>query len=716
MVGRSTAGSTTTRSMSGQRRALGRRARKVQAGPVPIRAPLCNGSVSKNSDTSEAISTAFDRNVRLLVESIQDYAIFMLDPNGYILSWNAGAERIKGYSANEIIGRHFSVFYPAEAVQRGHPEFELQVATETGRFEEEGWRVRRDGSLFWANVVITALYDAAGVLRGFGKVTRDLTRRRSQEESLRQSEERFRLLVEGVSDYAILMLDPNGYIATWNTGAQRIIGYEPARIIGRHFSVFYPPDAVESGWPEHELQVATAQGRFEEQGWRLRSDGTQFWASVVITALRDEAGRLRGFAKLTRDLTERRRAEVMAADGARRDELLEAERRARIEAQRAARMKDEFLATLSHELRTPLNAILGWTQILRRLRTEAEPDLEHGLEIIERNARMQIQLVDDLLDLSRIMSGRFRLDLQPLEAADVLRSALESARPAAEAKGIRLQGEIAPEPGTIAADPGRLQQVLCNLLGNAIKFTPRGGSITATLKQVDDQVELTVSDSGVGIPAQFLPHVFDRFSQQDSTASRSYSGLGLGLAIAKQLVELHGGSIHAKSDGEGRGATFVVNLPRAAAPPAPDSAQDDDAEASGGAALPRLDRLSVLIVEDEPDARELVGRILECHGARVTLAASAEEALRILDVSAPDVLVSDIGMPGMDGYQLMRRIRSTEPKGKRLPALALTAFARAEDRKRVMLAGYQSHLAKPFDVNELVLLVSSLADRRIELG
>lgn len=674
--------------------------------------------MSKNSDTPDGLPpNALDPRYRLLVESVRDYAIFMLDPNGYVLSWNLGAERIKGYTAEQIIGRHFSTFYPPEAVRSGHPDYELRVAVQTGRFEEEGWRVRRDGSLFWANVVITALYDGEGVLRGFGKVTRDLTRRREQEESLRQSEERFRLLVEGVSDYAIFMLDPNGYIATWNMGAQRIIGYDPAQIVGRHFSVFYPPDAVESGWPEHELQIATAQGRFEEEGWRLRSNGTQFWASVVITALRDDGGRLRGFAKLTRDLTERRRAQLMAADGARRDELLDAERRARIEAQRAARMKDEFLATLSHELRTPLNAILGWTQVLRRPRPGTEPDLKHGLDVIERNARAQIQLVDDLLDLSRIMSGRFRLDLKRLESADVVRLALESALPAASAKGVRLDSDIPIEAGTIVADAGRLQQVAWNLLSNAIKFTPRGGSVHVTLRQVGTQVEMTVTDSGVGIPAQFLPHVFDRFSQQDSTASRSYSGLGLGLAIAKQLVELHGGSIFAQSEGEGHGATFIVTLPLATAFRQAEAGNaDDTAPSDDRTALPRLDQLSVLVVEDEPDARELVGRILETHGARVTLAASAEEALKILGVSTPDVLVSDIGMPGMDGYQLMRRIRSIEPKGRRLPALALTAFARTEDRKQVMLAGFQSHLAKPFDVNELVLLVSSLADRPVALG
>lgn len=661
----------------------------------------------KPDDTS---SPAFDQRFRLLVQSIRDYAIFMLDPQGYVLTWNAGAERIKGYTAEQIIGQHFSKFYPPDTVARGHPDYELRVAADTGRFEEEGWRVRRDGTLFWANVVITALRDASGRLCGFGKVTRDLTGRREQEESLRQSEERFRLLVEGVSDYAIFVLDANGYIATWNSGAQRIIGYEPTEIVGKHFSIFYPPDAIESGWPEHELQAAIAHGRFEDEGWRLRKDGGRFWASVVITPLRDEQGTLRGFAKLTRDLTERRQAEMLVADGARRDEMLDAERRARMEAQRAARLKDEFLATLSHELRTPLNAILGWTQILRLPHGDRPHDLQHGLEVIERNARAQMQLVDDLLDLSRIMSGRFRLDVRRIASADVVRSALESARPAADAKGIRLEIAIDSDVAPVSGDAGRLQQVIWNLLSNAIKFTPGGGTIRVTHRQAGARVEIVVSDTGIGISPSFLPHIFDRFSQRDGTASRGYSGLGLGLAIAKQLLELHGGTIQAASEGEGRGATFAVTLPLAQAR----SEETDAGHASGLAGLdtlPSLEQVRILVVEDESDARELVGRVLESQGARVTLAASAEDALRILEVSTPDVLVSDIAMPGMDGYQLMRRIRATETKGRRLPAVALTAYARAEDRKRAMLAGYQSHLAKPFDVSELVLQVAGLVQR-----
>jgi PAS domain S-box-containing protein len=655
-----------------------------------------------------------DDAFRLLVESVKDYAIFILDTEGRVLTWNAGAESIKGYAADEIIGQHFSKFYPPAAVERGHPPHELSVATAEGRFEEEGWRVRKDGTLFWANVVITALRDRHGTLRGFGKVTRDLTQRRAQEDSLRQSEERFRLLIEGVTDYAIFMLDANGYVVTWNAGAERIKGYTPKEIIGQHFSRFYPADAIESGWPEHELQVASTEGRFQDEGWRLRKDGSRFWANVIITALRDESGRLRAFAKLTRDLTERKRAETLEASGAQHQEMLEAERSARMEAQRAARMKDEFLATLSHELRTPLNAILGWTQLLRTAPADKFKDVPHGLEVIERNARAQVQLIDDLLDLSRILAGQVRLDVQRLTLVDVISAAVESASPAAHAKGIRLEKILDPSGSLVSGDPARLQQVVWNLLSNAIKFTPKGGRVQVLLERVNSHLEISVIDTGIGIPGNFLPHVFERFSQKDSTASRTHGGLGLGLAISKQLVELHGGTIQAKSRGEGQGATFVVTLPLLVVHDGgPDRKRvhpTHQAEAEQ-VLLPTLHGTHVLVVDDEVDARELVARLLQNQGARVSLASSAEEALRQLKIDSPDVLISDVGMPNIDGYQLMREIRATETRNKRLPALALTAFARAEDRKRAMLAGYQAHLAKPFDTAELVLLVADLATR-----
>jgi PAS domain S-box-containing protein len=653
-----------------------------------------------------------DERFRLLIEGVIDYAIFMLDCEGYVRTWNTGATRIKGYTADEIIGQHFSKFYPAEALQRGLPELELRVAASEGRFEDEGWRLRKDGSRFWANVVLTALHDPqTGDLRGFAKVTRDLTQHREHEEALRQSEERFRLLVEGVKDYAIFMLDPNGVVMTWNAGAERIKGYHADEIIGQHFSKFYPPEPIESGWPEHELQVAAETGRFSEENWRIRKDGSRFWASVTITAMRDQSGTLRGFAKLTRDLSERKRREALEVDGRLREDLLEAERSARIEAQRAARVKDEFLATLSHELRTPLSAILGWTQVLRKQGTPKPEDFQRGMETIERNTRAQAQLIEDLLDLSRVMSGRIRLDVQQISVSDVARGALESAEPVAHAKGVRLEHILDPRGGVVFGDPGRLQQIFWNLLSNAVKFTPKGGRVQVLLQRVNSHVEFSVSDNGIGIPAGFLPYVFDRFSQKDSSTTRRYGGLGLGLAITKQLVELHGGTVQAQSPGENQGATFTVTLPLAIrethTAPA-DRAHPTHPVPEEQSVLPSLSGIRVLVVDDEPDARDLIQRVLTEQGADVTVASGGEEALREVKAAVPDLLISDIGMPQMDGYQLIRRIRATETKGQRIPAVALTAFARAEDRKRALLAGFQAHIAKPVDMAELVIVVAGL--------
>jgi len=667
------------------------------------------------ADAPGALNQSEER-FRLLVESVKDYAIFMLDPGGHVLTWNAGAERFKGYTAREIVGQHFSRFYPPEALQSGLPAHELEVAEATGTFEDEGWRVRKDGTLFWANVVITALRDRTGTLVGFAKVTRDLTQRRHHEESLRQSEERFRLLVEGVSEYAIFMLDVNGFVASWNAGAQRIKGYAANEIIGRHFSTFYPPDARQSGWTEHELQVAAETGRFVDEGWRIRKDGTSFWAAVTITALRDPHGRLLGFAKLTRDLTGQKRAEALEIAGQEREQILEAERSARIEAQRATLIKDEFLATLSHELRTPLSSILGWTQILKRKADAITPaDLKRGIEVIDRNARAQVRLIDDLLDLNRIMAGKVRLDLKQASLLDIVQTVVESAEPAARAKGIHLEVRLDPDMPSLAADAGRLQQIVWNLLSNAIKFTANDGHVDVVLQRAGPYAVLRVSDTGIGIAASFLPRVFDRFAQSDASTTRRFGGLGLGLAISKQLVELHGGTIRASSPGEGHGATFFVELPLGEQPARADAApagpESEEASRSPAPALPMLDGIHVLVVDDEPDGRELLRRVLQDQAAIVTAVSSGDEALGELRTAKPHLIVSDIGMPVMDGYQFMRSLRAREAKGERIPAVALTAFARAEDRKRALLAGYQAHLAKPFDVAELVLVAADLARR-----
>lgn len=395
-----------------------------------------------------------------------------------------------------------------------------------------------------------------------------------------------------------------------------------------------------------------------------------------------------------------------------RDRLVEAERAARAQTERASRLKDEFLATLSHELRTPLTAIMGWSKVLVRSKS-APANLDKGLEAIARNAAAQAKLIDDLLDMNRIISGKVRLDVQPTDLASVIDEALDSVRPAADAKSQKLRKILDPLAGPVSGDPNRLQQVVWNLLSNAVKFTPRGGRIEIVLSRVNSHVEIGVTDSGIGIDPSFIPHVFDRFRQADSSTTRSQGGLGLGLSIVKQLVELHGGTVHARSEGEGRGATFIAALPLAAV--YRDAEREHPTTQSGGITsydLIELHGVKVLVVDDDPDARELVKQLLvECH-ADVTTAESAFEGLRLLPSFRPHVLVSDIGMPHCDGYEFMRRVRRlTLEDGGRTPAIALTAFARSEDRTMAMRAGYQVHVAKPIEPHELMVTVASLAGR-----
>jgi PAS domain S-box-containing protein len=397
--------------------------------------------------------------------------------------------------------------------------------------------------------------------------------------------------------------------------------------------------------------------------------------------------------------------------------LLEAERVAREELERAGALKDDFLATLSHELRTPLNAILGWTHVL--LSNKADPArAREGLEVIARNARAQAQIVEDLLDMNRVLGGRLRLEVRRADLASIINEALDSVRPAAEAKGVRLNSVLDPDAGPVSGDPGRLQQVFWNLLTNGIKFTPKGGKVQVTLERVGSYAAVSVADSGEGIPAAFLPHVFDRFRQADASTTRRHGGLGLGLAISKQLVELHGGSIRASSGGANTGATFTVSLPLAALvsePPAPAEARGPRATASIAAAIDEnvsLHGVRVLMVDDEEDARKLIRSLLEDHGAHVSAAASAEEGYNLLLTQRFDVLVSDIGMPGEDGYAFLRRVRALGPgHGGDLAAIALTAYARAEDRVRAIRAGFQMHVAKPVEPVELLTMVASLAGR-----
>jgi PAS domain S-box-containing protein len=382
------------------------------------------------------------------------------------------------------------------------------------------------------------------------------------------------------------------------------------------------------------------------------------------------------------------------------------------EAEAANRIKDEFLATLSHELRTPLNAIVGWTKILRMGKVGG--DVEEGLEIIDRNAKAQAQLIEDLLDISRITSGKLGLEVQRVDLVEVIEGALDAVMPAAKAREVRLGKVLDTHAGPVSGDPTRLQQVVWNLLANAVKFTPKGGSVQVLLERVDSHVEIRVTDTGVGIHPDFLPMVFDRFRQADGSTTRRHGGLGLGLSIVKQLVEMHGGSVRVESPGEGRGATFTVALPISVVRPERLDKAASTWPGRGDAGAPdeghSLSGLLILVVDDEPDARVLMKRVLKDRGAGVEAAGSVREALAFVEEVRPDVLISDIGMPGEDGYDLIRQVRD-RLSAKELPAAALTAFARPEDRVRAMLAGFQVHMAKPVDPHELVAVVASLAAR-----
>jgi PAS domain S-box-containing protein len=526
---------------------------------------------------------------------------------------------------------------------------------------------------------------------------------------IREAEQRFRLLVENVRDYAIFMIDVEGRVASWNSGAEQLLGYTAQEALGQPAAWFFDDQGATLA---REMKDARSIGRATSSGWRVRKDAGRLFVEGVLTAVRDDRGRLIGYSKLMKDVTDRRRIE------AEREQLLQSERAARSEAERSGRMKDEFLATLGHELRTPLNAILGWAQVLRHTHA-LDGELAEGLGIIERNARAQAQIIADLLDMSSIISGKVHLEVQPVDLASIVESAVNAVRPAAQAKSIRLDVAIDGAAGKVRGDPNRLQQVFWNLLTNAVKFTPQEGAVAVTLGQSDSSLKVSVVDTGEGIDPAFLPHVFERFRQADASTTRRHGGLGLGLSIVRQLVELHGGTVTAFSDGAGKGSTFQVVLPlptkaalpvTQADPSQPRRSPPLHAEMSP-APNANLQGVKVLVVDDEADARSLIERLLHDCDATVTTAASAKEALDVLARDRPDVLISDIGMPKEDGYSLMRRIRRLKDERGRLPAIALTAYARVEDRVKAMEAGYQLHLAKPIEASTLIAMVATLSKR-----
>jgi PAS domain S-box-containing protein len=818
-----------------------------------------------------------------IVESAED-AVVTKTLDGIITSWNKGAERVFGYTAEEAIGKSVTMLIPED-----HPDEEPSILARLRRGERiehyETERVRKDGRRINISLTVSPIRDAGGRIIGASKIARDITGRRQAEATVREQAE----VISQAYD-AIFLRDSSNAITLWNHGAERTYGYTQGEALGRS-----PHELLKTETPVPLPDIYESlrrDGYWEGELRHTRKDGAQIIVESRWATVRDERGEVSSILEITRDVTERRRAEEelreqseiietvnrlgqtlageldlhklvqavtdaatevtdaqfgsffynvldergesymlytlsgvprsafehfpmprntdlfgptfrgegtvriadvkldprygknspyygmpeghlpvvsylavpvvsrsgevygglffghpeagvfterheriveglaaqasVAMDNAR---LFEAARRAREEAEQSAaekerlyrearessRLKDEFLATVSHELRTPLTAILGWAHMLRTGQYSGDSALK-AFETIERNARAQSQLIDDLLDVSRIVTGKLRIDVRPLDPNSFIEAAIEAVRPAAEAKGVRLQKIMDTGTVSVSGDPVRLQQVVWNLLSNAVKFTRRGGKVQVRMERVNSHVEIAVSDTGAGISPEFLPHVFDRFRQADMGTTRRYGGMGLGLAIVRHLVELHGGSVRAESAGEGQGSTFTVLLP--VAPVYQATVEGERVHPAARDTMPsfdcaeRLDGLRVLVVDDEPDTRELLKVGLEQCGAEVKAVGSAAEALAAISGGAPDLLISDIGMPEEDGYELIRRVRELPAEGGgKMPAIALTAYARTEDRLQALRAGYEMHVPKPVEMAELVTVAASLARR-----
>jgi PAS domain S-box-containing protein len=677
------------------------------------------GRVWTYRDVSESYSAeTTSRQLAAIVESSDD-AIIGKDLNSIITNWNFGAERIFGYTAEEMVGTSIMRLIPLE-----RQEEEREILSRIRRGERldhfETIRLAKDGRRLNISITVSPIKDSSGHVIGASKVARNITERKNAEEREQKllteaatANAKFRAFFEQGPLFAgIMALD--GTIIEANRLSLEACGYTKEQVVGKLF--WECPWWNKSAALMDQIKTAvaeTATGHiFRAVMPYFVADGSQRTMSLLVLPIKNEAGRTVFLAPTGTDITDLKRAESQ------RDDLLQAERAARLSAERASLLKDEFLATLSHELRTPLNGILGWSQIMQQANSGPEV-IAQGLEVIERNARAQSEIIEDLLDMSRIISGKVRLDVQRLDLSSIVQSAVETARPTAEAKGIRLHTVIDPLNGVaVSGDVNRLQQILWNLLSNAVKFTPKGGRIQVLLERVDSHLEISVIDTGEGIKPEFLPFVFDRFRQADASTTRRHGGLGLGLSIVKQLVELHGGSIRVHSGGPGQGSTFVIALPFAVLHGSP----EPETERRHPRLTPKrigtanvevnIKGIRVLLVDDEKDARALVTNLLESCRAVVTSAESVNNAVALLQESKFDLLISDIGMPGEDGYSLIKRVRSLGPSaGGDIPAIALTAYARFEDRVRAIAAGFQMHIAKPVEPVELITMVAAAVGR-----
>ena len=631
--------------------------------------------------------------VAAIVDSSDD-AIVSKTLDGLITSWNRAAERIFGWTAAEAVGRSITIVIPPDRLAE---EEDILARIKQGEKIEhfETTRMRKDGTRFEISLTVSPIKNAKGEVIGASKIARDISARLHGDEAIA----RLAAIVNSADD-AIVSKTLDGVITSWNRAAQAMFGWTAAEAVGQRITLIIPRER----WPEQDevlARVCKGESIDHFDTVRVRKSGERIDVSLPVSPVKDARGRIIGASKIARDVSDRKRAE------AERTKLLQTVQQAREEAEELNRSKDQFLAVLSHELRTPLNAIFGWARMLQSAAMD-EATSRRAIDAILRNATAQVQLVEDLLDVSRIITGKMRLDVQWLDLKSVIESALDAVQPAASAKGLKIETVLDPNAGPVVGAADRLRQVVWNLLMNAIKFTPRDGRVQVHLRKLKSHVEIVVSDSGEGIQPEILPFIFDRFRQGDSTTTRPHGGLGLGLALVRHLVDLHGGRVRAASEGPGRGATFVVELPVAIL--GPEAGTTLETSAAMGA-LP-LQNVRVLLVDDDADGLDLTTVMLTNSGAQVKTAVSVAAALDVLESWPADVLVSDIEMPGEDGYELLRRIRAKERGGRtRLPALALTAYGRPEDRRRTLAAGYNLHLAKPIDPSELVLAVANLVGR-----
>lgn len=676
---------------------------------------------------SEAALRESESQFRLIVESAKDYAIFAMDLQGYITKWNSGAERLLGYTEAEAIGRLAHLIFTPEDNAQGRADYEMQTALVQGRAEDERWHLRKDGSRFWASGFMMPLLDEAGTQQGIIKILQDKTAQKQASERLRLLHETTRDLLSTDQPLALiqnlfsklsvqldlhcyfnfmveekddrLMLHLENYDGISEQAAQELEWID----FGEHLCGLAARE-------QQQVIFNEAQLKTHPNAQAICAMGIKAYAGQPLIA----QGRLLGtlsFASQTRTHFTLAEVELLqstcdqVAIAIERTNLTNSLQQQAEQLKQANRIKDEFLAVLSHELRSPLNPILGWSKLLQGGKLDKLKTAQ-ALATIERNAKLQAELIEDLLDVSRILQGKLSLNVRSVNLAAIIRAAIETVYLAAAAKSIAIETMLDPEVGQVSGDATRLQQVVWNLLSNAVKFTPTGGHVTVQLEQVENQAQITISDTGKGILPNFVPYMFDYFRQEDSATTRKFGGLGLGLAIVRYLVELHGGTIQVVSLGEGLGATFTVKLPLMSVQstvnldrPSTESSLD-------------LSGIQVLVIDDETDSREFVAFVLEQAGAEVTAATTAGEGFAMLTQSQPDVLLSDIGMPDMDGYTLMRQVRMLPPeRGGNVLAIALTAYAGDFNQQQALQAGFQQHLAKPIEPAALIRVIANLTKR-----